>query len=95
METHGVVSKKKSEIAESKGLNAFRVTALVPTTMMLLQAVGRLIRHTSDKGVVAIYDNRLYSGAYWLSPLTNSLPPFRHTREVEEIREFFAEYNNE
>lgn len=95
METHGVVSKRKSAIAEAKGLNAFRVTALVPTTMMLLQAVGRLIRHTSDKGVIAIYDNRLYTGAYWLNPLTSSLPPFRPTRDLEEIREFFAEYNME
>lgn len=89
----GVVSKRKSEIAEAKGLNAFRTTAVVPTIMMLLQAVGRLIRHTKDKGVVAIYDNRLYSGANWMSPVVNSLPPFKITKDMEEIKQFFTEYN--
>lgn len=94
MEILGVVSKRKSEIAESKGLNAFRTTAVVPTTMMLLQAVGRLIRHTTDKGVVVVYDNRLYSGAGWISPVVNSLPPFKITKDIEEIKEFFEEYNS-
>lgn len=86
----GVVSKRKSEIAESKGLDAFRVTAVVPTTMMLLQAIGRLIRHTSDKGVVAIFDNRLYSGVRWLSPVVRSLPPFTAVDTVEDVEEFFT-----
>lgn len=89
----GVVSKRKSEIAESKGLDAFRTTAVVPTTMMLLQAMGRLIRHTSDKGVVAIFDNRLYSGARWLSPVVRSLPPFTVVDTMEEIKEFFTNMN--
>lgn len=89
----GVVSKRKSEIAESKGLDAFRTTAVVPTTMMLLQAIGRLIRHTSDKGVVAIFDNRLYSGARWLSPVVRSLPPFTVVDTMEEVKEFFTNMN--
>lgn len=91
MEAHGVVSKRKSEIATAKGLDAFKTTAVIPTTMMLLQAVGRLIRHTSDKGVVAIYDNRLYEGTRWMSPVVRSLPPFKTTNDVDEIKEFFKE----
>lgn len=91
----GVVSKRKGEIAKSKGLDDFRITAIVPTTMMLLQAVGRLIRHTSDKGVIALYDNRLYTGSYWISPLTMSLPPFRTTTDLKDVEEFFTENKSE
>lgn len=91
----GVVSKRKSEIAEAKGLDAFRTTAVVPTTMMLLQAMGRLIRHTSDKGVVAIFDNRLYSGAGWISPVVRSLPPFAMVDSLEDVKEFFTDIDKE
>lgn len=83
-----MVSARKDKIAEEKGLNSFRVNAIVPTTMMLLQAVGRLIRHTSDKGVVAIFDNRLYNNLYWLQPVVNSLPPFKRTTDLQEVNKF-------
>lgn len=85
----GVVSKRKMEIAVSKGQDGYRVTAIVPTTMLLLQAIGRLIRHTEDRGVVAIFDNRLYSGKGWLSPLINSIPPFKIVDDVTDVEEFF------
>lgn len=83
-----IVSTRKDEIATAKGYNAFRVNAVVPTTMLLLQAIGRLIRHTSDKGVVAIFDDRLYNNTFWLSPLVNSLPPFRRTNDLQDVKEF-------
>lgn len=83
-----IVSARKDEIATAKGYNAFRVNAVVPTTMLLLQAIGRLIRHTSDRGVVAIFDDRLYNNTFWLSPLTKSLPPFKRTNDLNEIKEF-------
>lgn len=77
------------EIATSKGQDGYRITAIVPTTMLLLQAIGRLIRHTEDRGVVAIFDNRLYSGKGWLSPLINSIPPFKIVDDVTDVEEFF------
>lgn len=86
----GVLSERKSEIAKSKGLDAFKTTATVPATMILLQAIGRLIRHTSDRGVVAIYDDRLYKGVGWLSPLVRSLPPFTVTNDIEDVEKFFT-----
>lgn len=85
----GVVSKRKMEIATSKGQDGYRVTAIVPTTMLLLQAIGRLIRHTEDRGVVAIFDNRLYGGKSWLSPLINSIPPFKVVDDVTDVEDFF------
>lgn len=83
-----IVSRKKDELLYARGLDAYYYNATVPTTMILLQAIGRLIRHTSDKGVVAIYDNRLYSGSNWIQPVANSIPPFRKTSSIEDVREF-------
>lgn len=90
-ETPGVVSNRKSEIAKAKGLDPFRTTAVVPTTMMLLQAIGRLIRHTSDRGVVAIFDDRLYKGVRWMAPVLRSLPPFDRADEIKDVEDFYNE----
>ena len=55
----------------------------------MLQAIGRLIRHTSDKGVIAIFDDRLTSGLRWIQPIIRSLPNFARTQSLEDVKDFF------
>ena len=55
--------------------------------MMLAQACGRLIRNTTDKGVVAVMDPRLGTARYrW--DIVNALPPMRRTRDRQEVEDF-------
>ena len=57
-------------------------------TLALKQGFGRLIRRTSDRGVVAILDERLSSKGYGRRARTD-LPPARFSREIGEIHRFF------
>lgn len=88
-----VLSRKKEQLVEAKGGNGYRTVAIVPATMILLQAIGRLIRHTSDRGVIALFDNRLYTGVKWISPVVRSIPPFSTTKNIEDVDEFFKNMN--
>ena len=61
----------------------------VPLAILaLLQGLGRLIRHRSDRGVLAILDPRLRSMGYGRRFLA-SLPPAPVVHDVEAIRQFF------
>ena len=51
------------------------------------KAPDRLIRHREDRGVVAVFDNRLATAGYRRAIL-DSLPPFKRTVNGEEVREF-------
>lgn len=65
---------------EQLGADAFRLIDLPRAAMLLAQASGRLIRSSSDRGVVAVLDPRLGKARYrW--DIVNSLPPMRRTRD--------------
>jgi ATP-dependent DNA helicase DinG len=62
----------------------------VPLAILaLLQGLGRLIRHRSDRGVLAVLDPRLRTMGYGRRFL-QSLPPAPITHDVENVRRFFA-----
>jgi len=67
------LSVSRQKYAESKGRNGFMDVYVADANIMLAQGVGRLVRHTTDKGVVAILDTRLMSKPYGRSML-KSLP---------------------
>jgi len=50
----------------------------------------RLIRAETDRGVLMICDTRLVDKPYG-KRIWQSLPPFKRTREIEVVREFFEE----
>src|SRR3989441_2133884 len=52
------------EAARSRGENAFQTIVVPEAIMKLRQGVGRLIRATSDRGVVAILDGRVSTRSY-------------------------------
>ncbi len=75
---------------ERLGAEAFRVIDLPRATMMLAQAAGRLIRSSTDRGVVAVFDPRLGKANYrW--EIVKALPAMRRTRHRHEAEEFLRE----
>jgi ATP-dependent DNA helicase DinG len=70
---------------------AFRLIDLPRTSMMLAQGVGRLIRSSSDRGVVAVFDPRLSSAKSYRWVLLNALPPFRRTKDLTEVEGYLRE----
>ena len=53
------------------------------------KSAGRLIRSESDRGVLMICDRRLVDKPYGRR-IWQALPPMRRTRELAEVRAFFA-----
>jgi ATP-dependent DNA helicase DinG len=74
------------------GARAFELIDIPRAAALLAQGTGRLIRSRSDRGVVAVFDNRLGKARYrWT--LVNSLPPMRRTRSRGEVEEFLRRIN--
>ena len=68
-----------------------QVRELRPDVLMidaLLQGLGRLIRHRSDRGILAVLDPRLRTMGYGRRFLA-SLPPAPITHDLEAVRRFF------
>ena len=77
-----------------KGLSPFAVHQLPQAVITLKQGAGRLIRAETDRGVLMICDTRLVDKPYGRR-IWQSLPPFKRTREIEVVREFFADGGKE
>ncbi|MEP6660902.1 MAG: ATP-dependent DNA helicase [Acidimicrobiales bacterium] len=72
---------------ERAGPAAFRTVDLPRAATLLAQAAGRLIRSTTDRGVVAVFDPRLATAGYrW--DLVRALPAMRRTKDREEAQDF-------
>jgi ATP-dependent DNA helicase DinG len=70
-----------------QGGNAFTRVQIPEATISLRQGAGRLIRDSSDRGVVALCDNRLHSRGYGRGML-DSLPPMRRSSDLVEVCDF-------
>jgi ATP-dependent DNA helicase DinG len=57
-------------------------------TLSLKQGFGRLIRRATDRGVVAILDERLTSKGYG-GRARQDLPPARYSRDFKDVHRFF------
>ena len=76
------------EVMEKQGKNGFMHHSLPEAIINLKQGAGRLIRDEGDRGVLMICDPRLISKPYG-KRIWQSLPPFKRTRETNEVVEFF------
>jgi ATP-dependent DNA helicase DinG len=76
---------------ERYGADGFRMVDLPRAATLLAQAAGRLIRSSTDRGVVAVLDRRLATSKAYRWDLVRSLPPMRRTRDPEEARRFLRE----
>lgn len=84
------VLSARLDVLAKKGLSPFAVHQVPQAVITLKQGAGRLIRAETDRGVLMICDTRLVDKPYGRR-IWQSLPPFKRTREIEVVREFFAE----
>jgi ATP-dependent DNA helicase DinG len=79
----------RTEHIEKEGGNAFVEYTLPLMILALKQGFGRLIRTKTDRGIVAILDNRLTTKRYG-SMVLRSLPPAQITRRFADVHRFFS-----
>lgn len=79
----------RQRAADQAGGNGFMQVAATHAALLLAQGAGRLIRSTSDKGVVAILDPRLATARYG-GFLRASLPPMWTTTDPALVRQALA-----
>ncbi len=75
---------------ELAGDAAFSLVDLPRAASLLAQGVGRLIRSSTDYGVVAVLDPRLATASY-RRVLLAALPPLRRTVERQAVVDFLGE----
>ena len=75
----------RQRAADQAGGNGFMQVAATHAALLLAQGAGRLIRTTSDRGVVAVLDPRLATARYG-SFLKASLPPMWTTTDPAVVR---------
>ncbi len=84
-----LLSARRDEL----GRAAFAEIDLPRAATLLAQAAGRLIRSSSDRGVVAVFDRRLGAAGYrW--DIIRALPPMRRTAERTEALAFLREISS-
>ena len=79
----------RQKAADKAGGNGFMQVAATHAALLLAQGAGRLIRTTSDRGVVAVLDPRLATARYG-SFLKASLPPMWTTTDPAVVRKALA-----
>jgi ATP-dependent DNA helicase DinG len=75
---------------EEQGRDGFSELSVPAAALALRQGFGRLIRHRTDRGLVAVLDRRLLSKGYGRAFLA-SLPRCPLLRTVEEARKWWGE----
>jgi ATP-dependent DNA helicase DinG len=81
-----LVSARMGQI-EREGGNPFSEYQVPHAVLRLKQGLGRLIRSRSDRGIVAVLDNRLSTKGYGKLFLA-SLPDYEVTNRLEDLAEF-------
>jgi ATP-dependent DNA helicase DinG len=75
----------RQRAADKAGANGFMSVAATHAALLLAQGAGRLIRTTTDRGVVAVLDPRLVTARYG-GFLRASLPPMWTTTDPDVVR---------
>ncbi len=82
-----VVEARIARIRENGG-NPFYDYQIPQAALALKQGFGRLIRSKTDRGVLALLDNRITKQRYG-QVFFDSLPDYRFTTSLNEVEEFF------
>jgi ATP-dependent DNA helicase DinG len=83
------ITAARIEAVNAEGGDAFQDYQVPLAILAMLQGLGRLIRHRTDRGVLAVLDPRLRTMAYGRRFL-DSFPPAPVTQNPEAITRFFA-----
>lgn len=73
---------------KAAGARAFERVTLPQMLIVLKQAVGRLIRTQTDRGVIVVLDSRIRSK--WAKRVFGSLPDAPNTQEIADVATFFG-----
>jgi ATP-dependent DNA helicase DinG len=87
------IIEARMELLKSQNKNPFMFYQVPQAITLLRQGFGRLIRSTTDTGVVAILDPRIKSkfyGKYFI----NSLPDCKKVSDIKDIKDFFDPAHN-
>ncbi|GAB3071369.1 ATP-dependent DNA helicase [Micromonospora schwarzwaldensis] len=76
----------RAAAVDAGGGSGFAAVSVPIAAVRLAQGVGRLIRATGDRGVVAVLDSRLETARGYGPFLRRSLPPFWYTTRPEVAR---------
>ncbi|MEU4566492.1 ATP-dependent DNA helicase [Micromonospora sp. NPDC023956] len=76
----------RAAAVDAGGGSGFAAVSVPIAAIRLAQGVGRLIRSTGDRGVVAVLDSRLETARGYGPFLRRSLPPFWYTTRPEVAR---------
>jgi ATP-dependent DNA helicase DinG len=87
--TDPVVSARMRAVAAA-GANPFFDYQVPAAVITLKQGFGRLIRSLEDRGLLVLLDPRIERQRYG-KVFLESLPPYRLTRDIGEVENFFAE----
>lgn len=88
-----VFSSKCEKIDEKYGRGKSFIKYAIPDACLKLkQGAGRLIRSTTDTGVIALLDARVNYASYGERIIT-SLPPAYRTQKLEKVEKFFERIN--
>ena len=77
---------------QREGGNAFAHYQVPSAVLRLKQGFGRLIRSTTDRGILAVLDCRLSTKAYGKFFIA-SLPDYKITDRIEDLVQFMSERN--
>ena len=83
------VLQARLQHVRERGGNPFMDFQVPRAILALRQGVGRLIRSSTDWGVMAILDVRLFTKPYGRL-FRKSLPPSPLTRHLDDVQRFFA-----
>ena len=82
---HPLLAARQRAVS-ARGGNGFLTVAAGHAALLLAQGAGRLLRQTTDRGVVAVLDSRLATARY-AGYLLASLPPFWATTDPDVVRQ--------
>jgi len=82
-----IVAARQRHIEEQGG-SSFYEYSVPQAIISLKQGLGRLIRSTTDRGVLAVLDPRLRTKMYGQTFL-QSLPPYRITSNIDDLSRVF------
>jgi ATP-dependent DNA helicase DinG len=84
------IVESRCEFIEKRGGHPFMEYQVPSAALLLKQGLGRLIRSTKDKGLLAALDRRLVTKSYGRVFL-KSLPPFKVRRSLADVKDGLKE----
>lgn len=82
----------RSRLLQEEGLDPFDALMVPSAITRLKQGLGRLIRSSSDRGLMCVLDCRLQNAPYGRRILA-ALPPARRTSRLDEVRAFLSHHS--